>query len=71
MSKAQKFREQSKEELEALLVDLRKELYTLVNESKQAQKFEKAHRIPETKKDVARVLTILKEKQAANKLSVG
>jgi len=71
MSKAQKFREQSVEELEALLLDLRKELFLLVNESKQSQKFEKAHRIPNTKKDIARVMTCLKEKEIANKVSVG
>ena len=66
MAKAVELRDQSVEELEATLLDLRKQLFQLVTEAKQSSKFEKAHRIPLTKKDIARVLTVLSEKQKAN-----
>lgn len=62
MSKAQSFKDMSKEELEATCLDKRKELFQLVNERKQAQQFEKPHRIKQTKKEIARILTVLREK---------
>lgn len=62
MSKVQTFRDMSPEELQAACLDKRKELFQLVNERKQAQQFEKPHRIKQTKKEIARVLTILREK---------
>jgi len=66
MAKAGELREQTIEELEALQGDLRKELYEMKGEAKQSQKFEKAHRLPQIRKDIARVLTVLREKQMAS-----
>lgn len=63
MTKAKELREQAVEELEAMVTNLRRELYALANEASQAQKFEKGHRLPQKKRELARVLTILKDKQ--------
>lgn len=67
MSKASTFRDMAVSELEAALVDLNKELYNLVNEMKRSKKHEKPHLIRLKKKDKARLLTIIHEKQSINK----
>jgi large subunit ribosomal protein L29 len=64
MGKANDFRDKSIEELEALYEDSRHALYHLVNELKKAKKIEKPHLIKEKKKDIARLLTVLTEKQS-------
>lgn len=63
MTKASNFRDMTIPELEHALVDLNKELYTLVNEMKLSKKLEKPHLLHAKKKDKARLLTILHEKQ--------
>jgi large subunit ribosomal protein L29 len=65
MMKAKNLRDQAIEELEAMLADLRKELFNLINERRQAKKLEKPHLINEKKKDIARLLTVIRAKQPA------
>lgn len=66
VKKAQEIRDLSQDELEARYLDERKLLFTLVNERQQARRqFEKPHRIRETRKVLARILTIQREKQLA------
>lgn len=63
--KAQFFRDQSEEDLDATYQDLRKQLFDLVNERKQAMPFKQPHRIKSTKKEIARLLTVKSERQRA------
>jgi large subunit ribosomal protein L29 len=65
MLKAKDLRDQAIEELEAALLDCKKELYELQNEKKQTKKLEKPHQLRERKKDIAKILTIIGEKQRA------
>lgn len=62
--KAREFRDMSMEELDALYVDSRHALYHLVNELKKTKKMEKPHLIKEKKKEIARLLTVITEKQS-------
>jgi large subunit ribosomal protein L29 len=64
MSRASKFRDQSVDELKALNQDLSKEIFQLTNEIRITRKVEKPHLLREKKRDRARVLTILREKEA-------
>ena len=66
MTKAQEYRDQSVDELGATLADLRKELFELRNGFKQAQKFEQPHLLNQTRKSIARALTVLREKEVAS-----
>lgn len=66
MTKAQQYRDLSVEELEAALSDARRELFQLVNQEKRVKKAEKPHLVFQKKKDVARMLTVLTEKQPAS-----
>jgi large subunit ribosomal protein L29 len=65
MSKAKDYRDMSAQELMALKDDKQKELFHFVNEYKLSKKLEKPHLIRQIKKDIARVLTVLTEKQSA------
>ena len=58
--KAKDFREMSVEELNTKLVDLKKELFNLRFQSAINQ-LENPMRIKAVKKDIARILTVLKE----------
>jgi large subunit ribosomal protein L29 len=64
MGKAKEFRDMSVEELQALYQDSCHSLYHLINELKKTKKIEKPHLIKEKKKDIARLLTIITEKQS-------
>lgn len=64
MSKASIFRDKTIPELEGALVDLNQEIYALVNEVKRSKKVEKPHLIHQKKKEKARLLTVLHEKQS-------
>lgn len=66
MTKASNLRDSAVEELEAALQDLNKELFGLVNEMKRTKKLEKPHLIRQKKKEKARLLTIIHEKQLAS-----
>ncbi len=62
--KAKDFREMSAEELNTKLVDLKKELFNLRFQSAINQ-LENPMRIKAVKKDIARILTVLKESNGA------
>lgn len=64
MLKASNLRDMSVDELQATLRDLAKEIYDLVNEMKRTSKPEKPHMLRQKRKDKARLLTILHEKQS-------
>lgn len=66
MTKAKEMRDQSFEELEAHLNDSRKALFELVNAVRLSKKADKPHLITQTKKEIARLHTVITEKQAAN-----
>jgi large subunit ribosomal protein L29 len=61
--KTKELRELSAAELNEKLTASKKELFTLRFQHSTAQ-LEKTHRLPEVKKDIARIQTILKEKEA-------
>jgi len=63
MLKAKDLINQSVEELEAQYEDLCREVFELMNELKLARKLDKPHLISEKKRDRARVLTVLRQKQ--------
>lgn len=63
MKKAQEFRDQSLEELEANCKDARKELFSLINEMKQSKKMEKPHLVRQKKHEIAVMLTVINEKK--------
>lgn len=65
MKKAKDFRDLSIEELEATYEDACKQLYKLKGERELSKKMEKPHLIPQTKKEIARMLTVINEKHAA------
>lgn len=65
MRKAADFRDMAIEELEMIFKELSKELYELVNERKRAKKLEKPHLLREKRREKARLLTIMHEKQLA------
>ncbi len=61
--KASELRNKSGEELEAMLKDLKTELFNLRFQHAINQ-LENPHKISETKKDIARVMTIIAEKRS-------
>ena len=68
--KAKELWDLSVEELQLKHNELRKELFHLLNEFRQTKKIEQAHRLRLIKRDIARTLTVIKEK-AAQKICVG
>ena len=66
MYEASSLRDKSVQELQALNLDLSKQIYQMKNELKIARKLEKPHMLKHLKKDRARVLTVLSEKAEAN-----
>ncbi len=69
MLKAQDLRDQSVEELKALVAEKRRALFDLINTFKTAHKLDKPHLVRQTRKDIARLLTVLNEKQSAKQTS--
>lgn len=65
MKKAKEFRDQSLQELEAICLDARKELFTLINQMKQSKKVEKPHLARHKKREIALLLTVINEKKRA------
>lgn len=63
--KASEYRDMAVAELESALAEINKEMFTLINENKRSRKMEKPHLKRQIKKDRARLLTILHEKQSA------
>lgn len=64
MTKASNIRDLAVDEIKAAVQDLSKDLYNLVNEMKRTKKLEKPHLLRQKKKEKARLLTILHEKQS-------
>jgi large subunit ribosomal protein L29 len=65
--KVKEIRDQSEQELGALAMDLEKEIFQLKNELSVARKLEKPHLLKTKRKDRARVLTILSQKQQSGR----
>ena len=61
--KASELRTKTSEELEAMLKDLKSELFNLRFQHAINQ-LENPHKIKETKKEIARVMTVIAEKNA-------
>ena len=62
--KASELRTKTSEELEAMLKDLKTELFTLRFQHAINQ-LDNPHKIDDVKKDIARVMTVLREKKNA------
>ncbi len=67
MTKAKELRDQTEEQLEIMIEDLQKEIFELRNEFAMSRKLDKPHMIREKRKDIARALTILKERKNKEK----
>lgn len=65
MRKAKEFRDLSVEELEANYQDACQQLFQLKNEREHSKKMEKPHSVSLIKKEIARMLTVLREKHLA------
>lgn len=63
MLKAKNLRDQSLEELEATYSETCKKLYDLNNQRRLQRKNENPHEIRHVRKDIARLLTVITEKQ--------
>lgn len=64
--KANELKDMSGEELGAMLRDKRNELFNLVNKREREKKLEKPQEIRGLRKDIARILTVLRQKELAN-----
>lgn len=67
--KAKELTTKTFDELEAILHDTRVELFKLNNVAKQTKKPESPDKIKMLKKNIARLLTVLREKQLASNKS--
>ena len=65
MLKTKDLRDQTSDELKALYRDLSREIYSLKCELSIARKLEKPHLIRTKKRDRAKVLTIMRQKELA------
>ncbi len=61
--KAKDMRNLSDDEIAATLEDSRKQLYRLVNKAKREKKLEQPHKIRQTRRQIARLLTVSREKE--------
>lgn len=68
MYKAKELKDQSLEELEAIYNESCKKLFGLVNEAKAQKKRDKPHEVKHVRKDIARLLTVISEKQRAGQI---
>lgn len=65
MLKAKDLRDKSVEELQATLLDIKKEIFTLTNTKKISMKSDKPHLFRSKRHDIARINTVLNEKMRA------
>ena len=70
MLKAKDLRDKSIEDLEVTFSDYQKELFQLINKNSLTKKAEKPHLVREKRKDIARLLTVMHEKQMAKQQSM-
>lgn len=61
--KAKDLRDQSLPELDATYQDTRRKLFDLNNQFKAQKNREKPHQVKQTRKDIARLLTVMTEKR--------
>lgn len=66
MKKAKEFRDQSFEELKLSYQSMNRRLFELRNQQKIEKETKQSHLFKETRKEIARLLTVLQEKQAAS-----
>lgn len=67
MVQVEELKDQSPQELQAQYRDLSKEIYNLKNELSAQRKIDKPHLIRTKKRDRARVLTVLRQKESYGK----
>ena len=65
MQKANDFRDQSVDELKAQHFDKCRERFNLINKLKSTRKADQPHLLRQLKKEIARILTVLREKEIA------
>ncbi len=63
MDTLKEFREQSDQELQAMGQDLLKDIFNLRNEIKMTRSIEKPHLLRKKKRDRARILTLLRQRE--------
>lgn len=66
MLRAKDLNDQSTDELKALEGDKRKELFELIVKRAKAKKIENPKQIYGLRKEIARILTVLRQKELAN-----
>lgn len=66
MTKINVFKDQSTPELSALLQDKRKELFELKNKRNKEKKLDEGYLLTDLKKDIARILTLLRARELAS-----
>ena len=66
MTKASQLRDMSIVDLQFSVETIKKELFNLNNEMKRTKKLEKPHLLNQKRKEKARLLTIINQKQSAN-----
>ena len=64
MLKMKELNELSSKELQGQHADICREIFHLTNELKSSRKLERPHELKEKKKDRARILTVLRQKQS-------
>jgi large subunit ribosomal protein L29 len=67
MTKASDFRDQTVDELNALLNDKRRDKFMLLNKRQKEKKIDKPHELRNMRKDIARILTVLSQKASGKK----
>lgn len=65
MSKAQEFRDQSVDELKALLHEKERERFQILNKRQKEKKLDKPHLLQAARKSIARIHSVLSEKERA------
>lgn len=66
MLKAKDLRELSEEEIKAILAEKQSEAFTLTNKREREKKIDNPQQIRGLKRDIARILTVLRQKELAN-----
>lgn len=61
--KASELRDKTVEQLQQIELELRKELFEVRSEYNMSKSVEKPHRLKTLRKDIARVLTVMSEKE--------
>lgn len=66
MLKASELKDMSAEEIGAILTEKRNELFNLFNKREREKKDDNPQQIRVIRKDIARILTVLRQKELAN-----